>query len=1017
MFLSGSNTYTGATTIEAGTLWALFATNAFGSGSAVTVNGGARLNLGDFDATVGSLAGAGNVFLGSGTLTTGSDNTSTVLSGSISGTGGLNKIGTGTLTLSWANHYTGPTAVHAGTLRLGHNAALAERGGHRECRRHAGCRRAGRQEANIRHQPERRHADQQHRKRPPERCNRFGRGRRQHDQRQWTGRNWSLGGVIGGDSVTIAGGSSVIFRGTNTYTGTTTIEAGATLDTGGGGLAAGSGVINEGALIFDQPIGTALISQAISGSGTVTKLGSTGTVTLSGANTYTGTTTVLEGTLRAGATNAFSAASAVTLRGGATLDLNNHNQTIGSLAGAGFVTLGTGTLTTRVDKNNDTEFMGVISGSGGFTKIGTGTLNLMGINSYAGGTNISTGTLAGRATSFGSGPIANNARTAHRPARRRHPCQHPSTAPACLIKTGVGTLDAQRREQLQRRHRPQGRRRGRAATTALWAPASSPCTKARRCALPPMGLRWPIPSPSPMPSIRSSTPAPSLRRSREPSPALATSARRSAAAPSSSRVPTRTPGPPPSPKAPCVRVCPTPFSPASAHSVAAGATLDLAGFSQSVAALTNAGTVSLIGATPGTTLTVTGPYVGNNGLLRLGTFLGDSASASDRLVLSGPSAVASGRTTVQVVNLGGLGALTTGNGIELVSALNGATTTAQTTKDAFALAGRPCGCRRLRIPPAGRRCRRRGRELVPALHQHHRSAPLPPVHRLRHAGRRHGAPHRRRPRVPARHLLPAPRRRLQRAPIQVPTYRAEVPLVRSPARAAAPGQPGHARQPAPAHRRRRRADAAGAQGSAATPPAGERRAWGRVAQYRPQHPAKRHRLLAKRRALQRPASRHRPVDRCPLACRRLRRPARWRHAGQGLRPSISELAVGSNDLRSQYLGGYATWTNDRGFYADAVLQAGRHRYGVKPQTTLRAKGKASSPSASWRSASPSRSARAGRSSRRRSWCTSAWTSTTSTSPAPACSQERDGNWLARAGRARQGRHRHRVQAGCSPMRG
>ncbi|WP_157103455.1 autotransporter outer membrane beta-barrel domain-containing protein, partial [Variovorax sp. WDL1] len=48
---------------------------------------------------------------------------------------------------------------------------------------------------------------------------------------------------------------------------------------------------------------------------------------------------------------------------------------------------------------------------------------------------------------------------------------------------------------------------------------------------------------------------------------------------------------------------------------------------------------------------------------------------------------ASGRTTVQVVNLGGLGALTTGNGIELVSALNGATTTAQSTKDAFALQG------------------------------------------------------------------------------------------------------------------------------------------------------------------------------------------------------------------------------------------------------------------------------------------------------------------------------------------
>jgi autotransporter-associated beta strand protein len=187
--------------------------------------------------------------------------------------------------------------------------------------------------------------------------------------------NLSLGGAIGGDSVTIAGDGSVIFRGTHTYTGKTTISAGATLDTGGSGLAAGSGVINDGALILDQPNGTASISQAIGGSGTVTKLGTAGTVTLSGANTYTGTTTVGEGTLRAGAAKAFSATSAVMLGGGATLDLDNYDQTIGSLAGHGFVTLGSGTLTTGAD-NTSTDFMGVISGSGGLTKNGAGTLNL-----------------------------------------------------------------------------------------------------------------------------------------------------------------------------------------------------------------------------------------------------------------------------------------------------------------------------------------------------------------------------------------------------------------------------------------------------------------------------------------------------------------------------------------------------------------------------------------------------------------------------------------------------------------
>lgn len=124
---------------------------------------------------------------------------------------------------------------------------------------------------------------------------------------------------------------------------------------------------------------------------------------------------------------------------------------------------------------------------------------------------------------------------------------------------------------------------------------------------------------------------------------------------------------------------------AASYAVNAGATLDLAGFNQTISGLTNAGTVSLRGATPGTTLTVQGNYVGNNGVLQLGTVLGDNASATDRLVIDGGSAT--GNTTVQVTNVGGLGAQTSGNGIELISAINGATTTAQTTRDAFALAG------------------------------------------------------------------------------------------------------------------------------------------------------------------------------------------------------------------------------------------------------------------------------------------------------------------------------------------
>ncbi len=128
------------------------------------------------------------------------------------------------------------------------------------------------------------------------------------------------------------------------------------------------------------------------------------------------------------------------------------------------------------------------------------------------------------------------------------------------------------------------------------------------------------------------------------------------------------------------------FSAASAHVVAAGATLDTAGTRQTVAALSNAGTVSLVSGSPGSTLTVNGNYIGQGGTLKLGTQVG-THGVSDRLVINGASASASGRTVISITDIGVLGGATTGNGIELVSATNGATTTVHTSKDAFALAG------------------------------------------------------------------------------------------------------------------------------------------------------------------------------------------------------------------------------------------------------------------------------------------------------------------------------------------
>jgi autotransporter-associated beta strand protein len=123
--LSGNNTYTGPTTVSQGVLKA-GSNSAFGNGSAVTLlsilDNNSILDLNNHTVTIGSLAGGGsyggNVVLGTGTLIVGSNNDSTVFGGRISGSGGLKKIGLGTLTLSGNNAYSGTTTVSSGSLQL-----------------------------------------------------------------------------------------------------------------------------------------------------------------------------------------------------------------------------------------------------------------------------------------------------------------------------------------------------------------------------------------------------------------------------------------------------------------------------------------------------------------------------------------------------------------------------------------------------------------------------------------------------------------------------------------------------------------------------------------------------------------------------------------------------------------------------------------------------------------------------------------------------------------------------------
>lgn len=104
LVFSGANTYSGTTSVSAGTL-AAGAANSFSSASALSLSSSGSLDLRNFDQTVGSLTGSGatTIDLGSGTLTAGDNNLSTIFSGVASGTGGLTKTGTGTLTLSGVN--------------------------------------------------------------------------------------------------------------------------------------------------------------------------------------------------------------------------------------------------------------------------------------------------------------------------------------------------------------------------------------------------------------------------------------------------------------------------------------------------------------------------------------------------------------------------------------------------------------------------------------------------------------------------------------------------------------------------------------------------------------------------------------------------------------------------------------------------------------------------------------------------------------------------------------------------
>ena len=176
-----------------------------------------------------------------------------------------------------------------------------------------------------------------------------------------------------------AAGSSLTFNGG-------TLQFSNTFDLASGNaivLAAGGGSIDTNT--FDTSI-----SQPVSGTGNLMVYG-LGQLTLAGANTYSGTTTIGNATtLNLGPGGAIADSSGVVDNGTFDISATSHGASVTGLTWTGTVYLGNQTLTLTSASGT---FAGNISGRGGLVLTG-GTETLAGTSTYAGNTSITAGTLA-----------------------------------------------------------------------------------------------------------------------------------------------------------------------------------------------------------------------------------------------------------------------------------------------------------------------------------------------------------------------------------------------------------------------------------------------------------------------------------------------------------------------------------------------------------------------------------------------------------------------------------------------
>lgn len=344
--LSGANDYTSATRIESGATLALSGGGTVGTG-AVIADGLFDISGTTAGATIGNLSGTGNVSLGANTLSLGTDGQDSAFAGVIGGSGGLTKLGTGVLTLSGQNTYSGLTSVQEGTLRLGAAGVLAD-DSTLEVRGGATLDMNGFDETVASFTIE---------------GNLIGSG-------TLTAALYNfLGGTIDHD---LGGGAIHQISGTTLLNGS---SAGSAVHVEGGTLVLGANDrladtatldVASGATLdlqgYNDTVGSATLAGTLAGNGTLTA----GTYTLDGAlvdanlrtgtliqrsgtsllngTAATGTVNVTGGTLQLGANDRLLDTAAVGVAAGTSLDLEGFSDTVGSLALSGTLS-GTGTLT------------------------------------------------------------------------------------------------------------------------------------------------------------------------------------------------------------------------------------------------------------------------------------------------------------------------------------------------------------------------------------------------------------------------------------------------------------------------------------------------------------------------------------------------------------------------------------------------------------------------------------------------------------------------------------------------